>query len=213
MTPVARRRLAGVVSGVLCLVALTACSTMKAGSAAIVGDEQLSQSDVTDITEEIDAALAADDLESSVPEDQVPLFIVASWVDATLVQALAEQKGVSVTPGEVDDFIANFPEENRQNLVVQRAMPQSQFERAVTAFLLQQDLLLELVPDGTQQEQAAALKEAMEQTADELGVSINPRFGSWNPAVPGVEPRDDSRLSSVDVSDNPTGPPLLPNAP
>ncbi len=36
----------------------------------------------------------------------------------------------------------------------------------------------------------------LQKTADELGVSVNPRFGTWNPETVSVEPRNPERLSS-----------------
>jgi hypothetical protein len=201
------------VSGVLCVLALAGCGTLKAGAAAIVGDEQLSQADVTDVTEELDAELAEGDIESTVPENEVPLYIVATWVDATLVEALAAKEGVSVTPGELDDALAGFDEDVRRQLIAERALPPSQFERAVQAFLLQQKLAAQLAPGATPEEQSTALRAAMAETADDLGVSVNPRFGTWNPSIPGVEPRAEDRLSSIDAPVEEPSAPLLPTVP
>lgn len=210
---VGQRRVMAAVVGVLCVVTLAGCGTLKAGSAAIVGDEQLTQADVTDATEELDAELAESGIESSVPTTEVPLYIVATWVDATLVESLAAKEGVSVTPGELDDAVAGFDEDVRRQLIAERALPPSQFERAVRAFLLQQKLAVQLAPDADPEGQSAALRAAMAETADELGVSVNPRFGTWNASIPGVEPRADDRLSSVDAPVEEPAAPLLPAAP
>ena len=210
---VGQRRVTAVVVGVLCVVALAGCGTLKAGSAAIVGEEQLTQADVTDVTEELDAELAEAGVESSVPANEVPLYIVATWVDATLVESLAADEGVSVTPGELDDAIAGFDEEVRRQLIAERALPPSQFERAVQAFLLQQKLATQLAPDADPEGQSAAVRVAMAETAERLGVSVNPRFGSWNPSIPGVEPRAEDRLSSIDVTIEEPAAPLAPAVP
>lgn len=210
---VGQRRVTAVVVGALCVVVLAGCGTMKAGSAAIVGDEQLTQADVTDVTEEIDEALAESDIESSVPASEVPLYIVATWVDATLVESLAAEEGVTVTLGELDDAVAGFDEEVRRQLIAERALPPSQFERAVRAFLLQQKLAARLAPDADPEAQSAALRAAMAETAERLGVSVNPRFGSWNPSIPGVEPRAEDRLSSIDAPIEEPAAPLSPAVP
>ena len=210
---VGQRRVIASAAGLLCLVALTGCGTLKAGSAAIVGDEQLSQADVTDATEELDAELAESGIESAVPATEVPLYIVATWVDATLVESLAAQEDVSVTPGELDDAVAGFDEEVRRQLIAERALPPSQFERAVRAFLLQQKLAVQLAPDADPEGQSAALRAAMAETADDLGVSVNPRFGTWNAAIPGVEPRAEDRLSSIDAPIQEPAAPLSPAVP
>ena len=208
-----RRRVFAVAASALCFAVLAGCGTIKAGSAAIVGDEQLSQVDVTDVAEEVDAELAAAGLELAIPANEVPLYIVASWVDATLVEELASDEGVTVTPGELDAFLADFDEAQRAQLVADRALPPSQLDRAVRAFLMQQKLAAQLAPGAGPEEQTAALRDAMSETAEELGVSVNPRFGSWDPAIPGVVPPSDDRLSSVDAPVEQPSAPLVPAVP
>ena len=183
----------------VCLVALTGCSTLKAGSAATVDQTQLSQADVADLVAEVDTTVADAELESAVPANQVPLQIVGLWVDAQLTKALANAEDVSVTQGELDTYLERWDEEARAQIVAENAVPDSLLDGAVETFLLKEDLATQLAPDGTPEEQAQALGEALAATADEVGISVNPRYGSWDESIPGVVPRSEDRLSSLDA--------------
>lgn len=210
----------GVVLGAL---VLTACGTTKAGSAATVGDESLSEAAVATTAEEIDTVLTDAGLESALPADQVNQSIVALWIDAQVTDAIAEAEGITVTDGELDKFLEQFDEETRNRITAEGAIPPSQLESAARTAILRQKLQPALAPDGTPEEQSLALLTAITETSDELDISVNPRFGSWDqcasggsdgqPCVPGVVARDDARLSSPAESESPPAAPQPPAAP
>jgi hypothetical protein len=215
------RRVSWVMAAVVGALALSACSSpVKAGSAATVGDETLSESAVAATSEEIDTVLADAQLDATLPPDQVNQSIVALWIDGQITDAIAEAEGVTVTDAEIEKFLEQFDEEARTRITAEGAIPPSQLNAAARTALLRQKLQPELAPDGTPEEQSAALLEAITKTADELDISVNPRFGSWDscasggsagqPCVPGVVPRDDARLSSPAAPDEASEPPSAP---
>lgn len=212
MNAVARNRFC-VVLAALTLLILTACGPLKAGSAAIVGDSALSEQELADIATEVADIVDDSDAAQTLPADQVNVSIVGLWVDEELVEALAANEGAAVSQGDVDRFLERFDDQARADIAVQAAIPPSQLERAARNVLLRQQLGQLLAPDGDEQAQAAAVAEALLQTADGLHVSINPRFGSWNADTPGVEPRDESRLSEQSDADPELVDPLAPVGP
>jgi len=193
-------------------LALTACGPLKAGSAATVGDESLPEASVATASAEIDAVLAAADAAAALPPEQVNQRVVGLWVDGQITEALAAAEGVDVTQGEVDRFLEQFDEQARVDITVQAAIPPTQLDSAARTALLRNALAVQLAPDGTPEEQSQVLNEALAATAADLGVSVNPRFGAWNPAVPGVEARAADRLSTPVKSEEPVDP-LVPGTP
>jgi hypothetical protein len=215
-----RRRVACLVAAAVGALALSACGPIKAGSAATVGDETLSQSAVASTSEEIDTVVAEAKLDSTLPPDQVNLSIVALWIDGQVTDAIAAEEGITVTDAEIDTFLEQFDDEARVRIAAEGAIPPSQLESAARTAVLRQKLQPALAPDGTPEEQSAALLEAITTTSADLDISVNPRFGSWDscasggaegqPCVPGVVPREDARLSSPSAPDQPSEPPAVP---
>lgn len=212
MNAVAKSRFR-VVLAALAVLLMTACGPLKAGSAAIVGDSALSEQELADIATEVADIVKNSDAAQTLPADQVNVSIVGLWVDEELVETLAASEGASVSQGDVDRFLERFDDQARAGIAVQAAIPPSQLERAARNVLLRQQLGQRLAPDGDEQAQAAAVAEALVQTADRLHVTINPRFGSWNASTPGVEPRDESRLSEQADADPDPVDPLAPVGP
>jgi hypothetical protein len=194
------------------ILALTACGPIKAGSAATVGDESLAESTVATTSEEVDAVIADAGATAALPPDQVNQRIVAQWVDGQIVGALAAAQDVAVTDGDIDRFLEQFDEKARVDITSQAAIPPSQLDFAARTALLRNELAKKLAPDGTADEQSVALNKALVLTAKGLGVSVNPRFGTWNPTIPGVEARSADRLSTPVKSDAPVNP-LAPGTP
>lgn len=207
-------RRGGLVLAVVAVVTLTGCATLKAGSAATVGDNALAEATVADIVAEIQTVVSDAELEQTLPADQVNQSIVALWVDEEITEALAASEDVSVSDGEVDRFLQQFDEQARVNIASEAAIPPSQLERAARNVLLRNKLGQTLAPGADQEAQSQALAAALVETADELGVSVNPRFGSWNASVPGVEARSPDRLSQpADAGPDQTPDPLAPATP
>ncbi|MFX4294472.1 SurA N-terminal domain-containing protein [Streptomyces bohaiensis] len=181
-----RRTSALSVSAAALLVAaplLTGCSTdSHPGAAAVVGDERISVSQVQSQVEQVRAAQRdsenADQLiaaTGALPQETVQLMVRRELLERT-----AEENGVTVTRGQV--------EEARER-VVQNFGDTEQLEQFGLSYeggaftldqlddVLREQLLIEgLVERIGEQE----LGPAVAETAERLGVDINPRYGAWD---------------------------------
>lgn len=191
---------------------LTGCGELKAGSAAIVGDQVLTDTQVAAISDEVNTLVDAAETPTALPQDELNQRIVSLWIDEVLTETLAAERQIEVSAGEVDEFLAQFDEAARTQIAAEAGIPPSQLERAAQTALLRDKLAVALAPEGTPDEQTAALFNSLIVTAEGLEVSVNPRFGRWDATIPGVQPRLADRLSTpVDAEDEEVPP--LPVAP
>ncbi|MFI0425019.1 SurA N-terminal domain-containing protein [Spongiactinospora sp. 9N601] len=164
------------------VVLLTACSPMKAGAAAIVGDQRISVAEVEDSVREVQKALQA------VPQAQqqlprpVPQSVLLQLVETNRYAQLAESQKVRVTDGEIDAFITNQsggnPRQIEQALLVQ-GVPPSQSRDYVRAFLTGQKLIVEM-GGGTDDASLQRGQQALVQEIQKVPVTFNPRYGRWD---------------------------------
>jgi hypothetical protein len=179
-----------------CLALMTACGPLKAGAAAVVGDNSLSESTVADMANEVNTTIAAGGGQSTLSAADLNQRLVSLWVDEQVTKVLADQMGITVTQGEIDQFLARFDSKTRLQIVSQGGIPPSAFNGAAEITLLRSKIATQLLPNGSQDDQQVALSKALVKAAADADVSVNPRFGVWNPTIPGVDPRSDDRLSS-----------------
>jgi hypothetical protein len=114
-----------------------------------------------------------------------------------VLAAFGEEQDIQVTSAQVDQALG--PEDQRDQIAMAAGIAPSQLESAAEALVTYQVVFQDLVAQGqSQQEAAAALASELEQTAREIGVKVNPRFGSgWVPGVgQQLAPRNPDRLSS-----------------
>jgi len=212
---VARHRRAGAVAlTAVAAVLLSACGGVKAGSAAVVGDSVLTESQVSEAGQEIVDIAATAELPPPAAAD-LNVRLVGIWVEEQLTEALADESGVSVSAGDVDAFLGQFTEDDLLQIAVSAGIGPGALDRAAQTQLLQQQLALQLVPDGTPEEQGQALRAALARTGAELGVSVNPRYAAYDATVAQVVARPDDRLSSPEPIPSPSsggGIPLVPPA-
>jgi hypothetical protein len=185
-----RRRIAVAALAVVAL-ALTACTPLKTGSAAIVGDDTLRENDLSSLATEITELAADKEVELPDPS-QLNQRIIAVWVDEQLTTALADELEVSATQANVDDLLAQFSDEQLTQIAVGSGIAPSALQDAARAAVLRQAISQSVAPDAkTQDEQLAALSKAYLDTAARLGVSVNPRYATWNTRTAQVEARTD----------------------
>jgi hypothetical protein len=193
------------------LLALAGCSTtQKAGSAAIVGDQRLTESQVADWVDELSTLYENNPSAQRPPDDQLSLAVVSWWLNEQLTNELANQKGVSATQSEVDQLLGS-DQQQRDTLSAQNAIPPSQLEAAAEYVVLRKALGSQLAPGASSGKADDAYLAELRKVADDLGVSVNPRFGDWNPELPGLEARDSTRLSSPAAGDQGASPTPSPS--
>jgi hypothetical protein len=212
---VARLRRAGALAlAALAVLLLSACGGLKAGSAAVVGDQVLTESQVSESGQEIVDIATAAELPPPATGD-LTVRLVGIWVEEQLTEALAADTGVSVSAGDVDAFLAQFTEDDLRQIAVSAGIAPGALDRAAETQLLQQQLVLELAPDGTPEEQGQALRAALAETGARLGVAVNPRYAAYDATTAQVVARAADRLSSPEPTpsgDPGGGIPLVPPA-
>lgn len=184
------------------VVVLSGCATQQAGAAAVVGDERLPETQVAEWTDELDALYAANPDAQRPPDDQLTLVLMSWWLNEQVTAALAEQEGVTASAAEIDELLGTDPAQ-REAASAQNGIPPSTLEAAAEYVILRRSLGQALAPGATPEEADAAYLEALKVTAEELDVSVSPRFGVWNPDIPGLEPRATERLSRPVQSEQP----------
>jgi hypothetical protein len=204
-----RRSAALAAAAVLAVAALTACTPTKAGSAAIVGDQALSEATLTSLAKQVRDVATRADIE--VPQaDALNQRIVALWVNEQLTQALADKVDADVTPAQVDSLLGQFQPDQLAQIQVSSGIAPSMLRDAAGAAVLRQAIVTSLAPNAAASQQTALLGRAYRRIADEVGVSVNPRFGSWNADTAQVDASTDELSRTTVVRGSPGGVPVLP---
>ncbi len=191
MTGVPRRVLVAAVLGAV--LVLSACGGQQPGSAATLGDSRITEQQLTAQVQEIFTAqgLPVDTADATLTSSTLGRMIVIDLVDA-----LAEDQGIVITQGRIDEQIASYiaqagDQPSMEATFVQQGVAPSQIESVIRLNLQAQDLGVKLDPSGTAESQGAAVFAAVTALSDELEVTTSPRFGTWDPATLQVGPVPD----------------------
>lgn len=196
-----RRVRSVLVLAALAMVVLGGCASQKAGAAAVVGEQRLTESQLAEWSDELAGVYADNPDAQQPPEDQLSLVLMSWWLNEQITRALAEQEGVTASASEIDQLLGTDPKQ-REAASAQNAIPPSTLEAAAEYVILRRSLGEALADPGASPEDAdAAYLAALRSTAEDLGVSVSPRFGVWNPEIPGLEPRALERLSRPAVTE------------
>ncbi|MCZ3387551.1 MAG: hypothetical protein LH645_00120 [Actinomycetia bacterium] len=178
------------------VLALSGCATQKAGSAAVAGDERLTEAQLTDLFGELDELYNVNPDAQRLPNDQLTLSVLSWWVNEQLIGTLAREEGLTATQAQIDQVLG-ADQKQRDAISLGNGIPPSRLDAAAEVFVLSSALTDSLAePGATKEETDAALMARLQETADDLGISISPRFGTWNSATVSVQPRNPERLSS-----------------
>ena len=165
------------------ILALTGCDALQAGSAAVVGSTRITENQV-----DKDASTVVSTLRKTggqVPDTAALLRAqVVFRVDAQLVSIAAGRQGITISQGEIDALIVQSGGRTQleKQLVAQDSLwlPPPQLDALAREFLAQQQLQQLLAPGQSANAQSAALETYVAKVADEVGVAVSPRYGSWD---------------------------------
>lgn len=169
---------------------LTSCGTPYAGAAAVVGDAQIPVSDVESRVDAIRAAqerspLAAELIQAS---SDLPRNTVHALVQQRVIARAAQQSGVRVSPHEVQraraaaERQAGGKAQLEAQLLQTYAMAPSDIDESIRTDLLMQRVAASHGADTLTAQGQAKLLKVLRRTSDDLGVRVNPRYGSWDAA-------------------------------
>ena len=191
------------------VVGLSACNPAEAGSAAVVGPNRVTESTIARDAKDVIAQIEA---QQAVPPatDALLRELVQRQVDIRLYNAAAKREGITVTQGQVEALITQAG--GRTNVeksfatADQQWVPASGVDDAARVFLIQQALAQKLAPGKSTTEQATVLQKYFADLSKEIGVSVSPRYGSWDAAkVAVVAPLNDLSSPAASASASPSG--------
>jgi SurA N-terminal domain len=171
------RRVSAAALAVGAALALGACDTQQIGAAAVVGDQRISVGELQD-----EVVAYAD----SLPEAQPPTGDTTALQQALLERrirhelftVLADREGVEVSEADIDRFLDDFAAQQGGDLsgfYAQNGFTEESVRPAVRDELVRQQLLATLGSDE-------AIFVELDAITQEVGVEVNPRYGSWDQA-------------------------------
>ncbi|MHA6762551.1 hypothetical protein [Streptacidiphilus sp. PAMC 29251] len=179
-----RRRTAAVALAVSAVAALSACSsTAHPGAAAVVGDQRITVSTLQAHVAAYQAAAGATGAQQApgASANLLSLLVNAKLVD----QALAAQ-GKSVSTGEVQQTEEAYAQQLgsaqalQQAIITQLHIAPSDFA-TFARYQVGQQMLIQLSGvDPSSNQAPAAFQKILQKSATSLGVTVNPRYGSWS---------------------------------
>lgn len=180
-------------------VALAGCGPTLAGSAAVVGDERLTDAQLADATSQLAEGLG-------IPQSaQVSQAVLSRWVVSQLVDELAQERGISVTKGAVDAFIAEETEraggvEALEQSALQAGVVPAMIPEVVRTTLLIQELSKTSVTPDDPSGQSGLLAQ-VQFISDQLDPQVSPRFGKWDAQQLSVGALPDDLSAPADATD------------
>jgi hypothetical protein len=159
-------------------IALSACGPTLSGSAAVVGEQRLTDSELAETTSQLTEGLGIPD------SAQVSQAVLSRWIVTELVDELAARKGIGVTKGEIDSAIAD----EVQNAGGQQALEEGALQAGVVPEMIpdviRTTLLIEAMTKGTitgdDPTGQTGLLTQVQQLSEELDPKVSPRFGTWD---------------------------------
>lgn len=212
-----RRPAALVAIPLLAGLALAACSTPSAGTAASVGGTSISVSELSTTVDELKTQVTA--LKgASWDDEKATSRVLTDNVTYLLLDEAARRQNITVTQGEIDKLIGDAVAANAggdrakfvENLAAS-GTPESQIPQAARAVIIKTALEKKLAPGETDAVKVdAAVKAYLTEVADDLGVDIAPRFGKWDTETAGLaDPPNDLSTpadgSGASASPQPSG--------
>lgn len=178
------------VAALVALLALGLAGCGVAGAAAKVGPTRISDDR---LNAEVNEVFAAQGRPADSSDPALIRSVLERSVIFELIDQLAEREGVVVTPGDVELLTAEYERQfggpaEFQAAVLQQGIPPEQ----VAAFLTL-NLQVDQIRGRQESENPdAAFAELLLSFADEVGVEISPRYGTWVPDALAIAPPEDT---------------------
>lgn len=175
--------LVGAVAMVAALV--SGCGSASPGAAAVVGDDRISE---RQLTEKVEQVLQAQGRPVDSSSEALVVTTLDRMITTSLVEQFAEQEDVEVTQGELDATLAQYAEatggqEAFEELLLQQDLAPESIEDLFRVNILAQKLGMELDPMGSPEAQSTAVLAAVAEFSQEVGTTVSPRYGSWDAAT------------------------------
>ena len=171
-------------------VLLAGCGQSQAGAAITYDGGRITENEV---------AAQADEVANALGIAMSPLVTQATierLAANTIVAAGAEQLGVSVNGGEVDQVLESAAAEvggveQLELGLQQQGVPLSAIPQQAEVAALATKMTEQLAPDANPLVQQEALNQYLVRVGQEINLKVNPRFGTWEPAQLALLPPSD----------------------
>lgn len=171
-----RRAIAVFVLGIAVAVTTSACDADEVGTAAVVGNNRISISELQDMTRKVaDRPGSPFDINGDLTELQGRLL--QQEIHNNVMGELAAAEGVQISEAQVDQVLDEQYVSQTDDFgaaLIQNGFTMASLRDAVRSQLEQGELLQKLGNDPDK------LTTAYGDMAKELGVKVNPRYGEWN---------------------------------
>lgn len=166
------------------------CMSIHPGAAAVVGDDRISESE---LTQQVERVLRAQGRPVDTASEALVVTTLDRMITTSLVQQFAEREGITVTQGELDATLANFAEasggkEAFEELLIQQDLAPEDIDSLFRVNILAQKLGVALDPTGSPESQSAAIFSAVADFSEEIGTQVSPRYGQWQGATLQIGP-------------------------
>lgn len=160
-------------------VALTACSNLQAGSAATVGGTRISSDELDSAVRDYQSALT----KAKIPADQlqlpgsIPQTMLLTLSDMEQYNQLAAKNGVTVSNGEIDQFIQQQGGSAAvETVLLQRGVPPKLGKDYIHIVIAANKVAAKLGGGQEEAQLTAGQQKAAEQLKT-IPVEYNPRYG------------------------------------
>lgn len=165
-------------------LALSACGSANPGAAAVIGDERISEQQLTAAVQEV---MAAQGHPIDSANEKLTRTVLDRMVKEILVDQAATRAGVQVTQGEIDRTLAEYRAQNGgvqgfNGILIGQGIAPAQADAAVKLNIQAQKLAQAVSPGADPQTAGQQLVSALGQYSEMIGTKISPRFGSWDAA-------------------------------
>jgi hypothetical protein len=185
-------------AGLLTLIILTACGQM--GSGVAIGETEISSAQIQKYVDEILSERAKVDtsqmnLESGaqLSRTQAQFQIITNILD----QVITDKK-ISITPADVaarraEIVLQQGGEDQMPQALVSASLAPSNLDKYIKIIMISEKLNEFIIAEGATPESAGdVLTKIVTDTAKKLGVSVNERYGKWNPETASIEEADNT---------------------
>ena len=160
----------------------TGCGDVSPGAAAVVGDDRISESE---LTEQVEQVLIAQGRPVHSSSQALVVTTLDRMITTSLVEQLAEREGVEVTRGELDATLATYAEASGgqdafEETLLQQDLAPDDIPEIILVNILAQKLGFALDPQGSPESQSAAIFNAVTEFSQEVGTEVSPRYGTWD---------------------------------
>lgn len=177
---------------VLSSAVLTGCSdTPKlAGSAVIVNGKAITSAEVSERVDKVRVQIQNTDpaLLQEIPSlIQINQRVVDHFILDSLISEFVVREGINITANDVekyrDEIFAQYTQVAIEaQLVSRNAVPADDVDGFMYEILTQRALMEKIAPDSDTQTRTNALINYVSNLSQEIGVELNPRFGTWDPS-------------------------------